>query len=65
MNGVTVKEWKEMFSELGLLEDDMHKWHQLFENRYPRAHQSFLEWLGVDAARRATIGYTLKKKLSV
>lgn len=51
MNDFTVKQWKEMFAEIGLSEDDMHKWHHLFETRYPQTHQSFLEWLGFDTGR--------------
>ena len=49
MHDFTVTEWKELFAEIGLSEDAMHKWHNLFESRYPQAHQSFLEWLGFDA----------------
>ena len=39
--------WVEMFSEIGLDEKTMHYWHVIFETRWPEAHQSFLEWLGL------------------
>lgn len=47
---VTKKEWVAMFREAGLDEAAMEKWHRIFESRYPQAHQSFLEWLGLDPA---------------
>lgn len=49
MDRVTVDEWVGMFREIGLTDADMQKWHKLFEAKHPRAHQSFLEWLGLDA----------------
>lgn len=49
-NQVTVKEWVGMFQEIGLDEETMTKWHRVFESRYPDAHQSFLEWLGLPPA---------------
>ena len=39
--------WVELFRDIGLSEDTMHRWHHLFEARSPEAHQSFLEWLQV------------------
>ncbi len=41
------QDWVEMFREIGLSEDQMHRWHAVFEQRWPEAHQSFLEWLRV------------------
>ena len=35
----------------GLDEAKRRQWHQLFEQRYPQAHQGFLEWLGLDAQK--------------
>lgn len=49
MGKVTVDQWKSLFRELGLSDADMTKWHRLFEEKYPEGHQSFLEWLGLDA----------------
>jgi len=43
-------QWVELFREIGLDEAQMHHWHGSFESRFPRAHQRFLEWLGIEAA---------------
>ena len=48
---MTVNEFKQLFREIGLDEMTMQKWHALFEQRHPESHQSFLEWLGLDAAQ--------------
>ncbi len=48
-NQVTVQEWVAMFQEVGLDEETMMKWHNVFESRHPGAHRSFLEWLGLPA----------------
>ncbi len=52
---VTVNQWTEMFRDVGLSDDDMHKWHALFESRHPEGHQGFLEWLQLPAERIADI----------
>lgn len=46
---MTVDQWKSLFEQAGLSDADMHKWHQLFEQQHPQDHQSFLEWLNLDA----------------
>ena len=51
--------WVEMFREIGLDDGQMHRWHAIFERRWPQAHHSFLEWLGepaedVERIRRAS-----------
>ena len=51
MAKVTVEQWKELFGDVGLREADMLKWHRAFEAKYPQGHQSFLEWLGLDAKK--------------
>ena len=48
-NRMTKEQWIALFDELGLNEKAMRRWHHLFENRHPEAHQSFLEWLGLGA----------------
>ena len=48
---VTVEEWVARFRAIGLDEAAMEKWHRLFEQENPAGHQSFLEWLGLPAAR--------------
>ena len=55
------RDWVEMFREIGLDEAAMHRWHAIFERRWPEAHGSFLEWLAVPPAdaeriRRASRG---------
>ena len=49
MSNVTKEQWVEMFQAIGFTDDDMMKWHRLFEARYPEGHESFLVWLGLDA----------------
>ncbi|MEE9910959.1 MAG: hypothetical protein K4571_04470 [Deltaproteobacteria bacterium] len=51
MGKVTVLQWVELFREAGLDDADMKKWHHLFEAKNPEGHQSFLEWLGLDAEK--------------
>jgi len=41
--------WVELLRETGLDEAQMHRWHALFEKKWPEAHQSFLEWLHISA----------------
>ena len=48
---MTVENFKQLFSDVGLDEAAMRKWHALFEQRHPDSHRSFLEWLGLDAAQ--------------
>ena len=55
MGMVTVEQWKELFREIGLSPQDMEKWHRAFEKKNPQGHQSFLEWLGLDAASIAKV----------
>jgi len=52
---VTVEEWIERFRKTGLDDAAMQRWHSLFEQENPEGHQSFLEWLGLSAARIAAI----------
>lgn len=55
MATVTVEEWVKRFRDIGLNDEAMKKWHQLFETENPAGHQSFLEWLGLPAERIAEI----------
>lgn len=50
MEHITVEQWKQLFAEIGLSEEKMTAWHRLFEKKFPKGHQGFLEWLGLDAA---------------
>jgi len=49
MSDFGVDQWVELFDAVGLDEGNRHQWHRSFEQRHPQAHQSFLEWLGLDA----------------
>ncbi len=51
MGTVTVEEWIDLFREVGLTDEDMKKWHQVFEARNPEGHLSFLQWLGLSEER--------------
>jgi len=48
-HNMTKEKWIELFSEIGLTEEQMHTWHRAFEKRYPDEHQAFLEWLNIPA----------------
>lgn len=54
----TKESWVAMFEEIGLDQQTMHRWHVIFERRWPAQHDSFLQWLGVsaDEARRIREG---------
>jgi len=54
-NNVSKKEWVAMFQEIGLTDDQMVKWHQIFETRHPTGHQAFLAWLGLPSDEIADI----------
>jgi hypothetical protein len=45
--GIEKEQWVALFREIGLDEEQMRRWHRLFEARHPDGHQSFLEWLGI------------------
>jgi hypothetical protein len=45
-----------MFRGIGLNDEAMKKWHQLFEARHPEGHNDFLCWLGLSSDRILGIG---------
>ena len=47
--------WVELFRELGLSEEQMLRWHSLFEGKWPDDHQRFLAWLGIGEAEIKSI----------
>lgn len=47
--------WVELLRQTGLDEAQMHRWHALFESKWPEAHQSFLEWLHISPEEIARI----------
>jgi len=42
--------WIKLLQSAGLDNEGMKKWHQAFEQNAPKAHQDFLEFLGIDMA---------------
>ena len=46
---VNKEDWVAMFREIGLNDESMKKWHQLFEVRHPEGHADFLNWLGLSS----------------
>ncbi len=44
---VNKEDWITMFREAGLSDEEMKKWHRLFEARHPEGHNDFLAWLGI------------------
>jgi hypothetical protein len=52
---VSRDEWVDMFRKIGLTDEDMIKWHRVFEKRHPEGHESFLAWLGISSDERADI----------
>lgn len=47
---VNKEDWVAMFREVGLNDEAMTKWHQLFEERHPEGHADFLNWLGLSSS---------------
>jgi hypothetical protein len=52
---ISKDDWVAMFREIGLTDDDMMKWHRLFETRHPEGHANFLAWLGIAPDEIASI----------
>lgn len=48
-NNVNKEQWVAMFKEIGLTDETMMKWHQVFEQRHPDGHAEFLKWLGISS----------------
>jgi hypothetical protein len=44
---MTKEKMIELFQELGLSDEQMTKFHKLFETKYPSEHQAFLEFLNI------------------
>lgn len=52
---VNKEDWVAMFRDIGLSDDQMTKWHQLFETRHPESHEEFLVWIGISSDEIARI----------
>ncbi|MBT8339845.1 MAG: hypothetical protein HKP58_02455 [Desulfatitalea sp.] len=44
---VDKEDWLAMFRDIGMTDEAMMKWHQLFEKRHPESHEDFLIWLAI------------------
>ena len=44
---VNKEQWVDMLRAIGLSDDNMRSWHQVFETKNPEGHQEFLEWLNI------------------
>lgn len=44
---VNKEDWVAMFRDVGMSDEAMMKWHNLFETRHPESHEDFLTWLGI------------------
>ncbi len=49
MKNVTKEQFVAVLNDAGVTEDQKARLHAAFEKRYPEAHQSFLEMLGLPA----------------
>ena len=45
---INKRAWMALLKSAGLDSEGMNKWHQAFEKNAPKAHQDFLEFLGID-----------------
>ena len=52
---VTKEKWVSVMRAAGFTEDDMHRWHAVFENSAPGQHQVFLEFLHIPPEEIETI----------
>jgi hypothetical protein len=46
---VNKEQWVELFRAIGLKDATMQHWHREFEERNPKGHQEFLEWLNISS----------------
>lgn len=52
---MTKQHWIELFKDIGLTDDAIKTWHNLFESRHLEDHRSFLTWLGLSDKEIETI----------
>lgn len=46
---ITKEKWVSIMRSAGFTEEDMHRWHAVFERSAPEEHQEFLEFLHIPA----------------
>ena len=44
---LTKEDWIDMLKQSGVTEDQMKKWHHIFEKNHPEGHKAFLSWLRI------------------
>jgi len=52
---MTKQKWTAIMREAGFSEDDMHRWHVVFERTAPADHEQFLQFLHIPPAEIAAI----------
>jgi hypothetical protein len=52
---VTKEKWVSVMRSAGFTDDDMHRWHAVFEKSAPAEHQEFLEFLHIQTDEIKTI----------
>lgn len=58
------KNWVELLSSIGLGQEERIRWHQMFEEKMPDAHQRFLESLSLDSREIIQIRHQSKPSRS-
>jgi crotonobetainyl-CoA:carnitine CoA-transferase CaiB-like acyl-CoA transferase len=61
---MTKEEWVELLRETGLDAAAMRRWHTIFEQRFPEAHQGFMEWLAMSEDEIAKVRAASKNGFS-
>jgi crotonobetainyl-CoA:carnitine CoA-transferase CaiB-like acyl-CoA transferase len=49
MKTITKDQFVSLLNDAGITDAQKHKLHSAFEARHPRAHEAFLQWLGLPA----------------
>jgi hypothetical protein len=52
---VTKEKWVSVMRSAGFTDEDMHRWHAVFEKAAPEEHLEFLEFLHIPAAEIQSI----------
>jgi hypothetical protein len=52
---VTKEKWVSVMRSAGFTDEDMHRWHAVFEKAAPEEHQEFLEFLHIPPAEIQSI----------
>lgn len=55
MKTITKQQFVAVLDEAGITDAQKHKLHEVFEARFPDAHENFLSYLGIPATEIAEI----------